>query len=340
VIEGRLEILTRPAFTAAGRALLGGLWETGQDGYEALWLGADRPASAAGDLFLLGWMRDGAARARLAIWKPVAGDCLFMLYARASDAGAGETAAFLGAAKAFCRERGIPSLTGPMQFSTWHPYRFITGMGEADFFPGEQRLPAEYHGDFLAAGFSDIAGFQSSWVPDVTDSLRISEAMGVPQRLAAVETKILSGRDLPAMLPEIHRLSLEIFRGNFAFSPIGLGDFLALAAGDKAGESVLIAGSIGGRTAGFAYGYAIGPYAVTAGVPERNTAVLKTLGVLPEHRGIGLGFGLSYLFHKHWLERGCESLIHAYMKTDNRSTGMSNHVAKPFRTYALMKAGV
>lgn len=357
---GRLEILARSAFTAAGRALLGGMWEDGQEANEALWLGEARPASAAGDLHLLGWSRDGVLRARVAIWKPLEGECLFMLYARSPDAGAEETGAFLRAAKAFCRERGIPSLTGPMQFSTWHPYRFISGiggMGGADFFPGEQKMPAAYHGDFLAAGFADIAGYQSSWVSDLSGSLRIAEAMGVRQKLASVATETLAGRDLPAMLPEIHRLSSEIFRGNFAYAPIGPADFLALAAGEggtgrkagtgagneagnEAGESVLIAATVAGKTAGFAYGYAIGPHTVTAGIPKRNAAVLKTLGVLPEHRGLGLGFGLAYLFHKHWLEHGCESLIHAYMKTDNRSSGMSDHVAKPFRTYALMKAGI
>jgi hypothetical protein len=343
VSDGRLEILSQPAFTEAGRALLGGLWEPGQEGYEALWLGGDRPASAAGDLHLMGWIRGGEARARLAAWKPASGESLFMLYARAADASAGETAAFLAAAKAHCKRHGIASLTGPMQFSTWHPYRFISRMGGADFFPGEQKWPEAYHADFLAAGFADIAGFQSSWVPDLRASLEVGEAMGLPQKLASFEVKTLAGRDLPAMLPEIHRMSSEIFRDNYAFSPIGLGDFLALAAGDKAdkgADSVLIAVSIGGKMAAFAYGYSIGPYSIAADQPVGKTAVLKTLGVLPEHRGLGLGYVLSYLFHKHWLERGHTSLIHAYMKTDNRSSGMSERTAQPFRTYALMQGAV
>jgi len=344
VNEGRFEILSRSAFTAAGRDLLGGLWERGQEEYEALWLGEARPASAAGDLHLMGWLRDGGARARLAAWKSASGNCLFMLYARAVDALPGEPAAFLRAVKMHCRERGIVSLVGPMQFSTWHPYRFISDMGEAEFFPGEQRLPQAYHADFIAAGFSDLAVFQSSWVADLNASLKAGDAMGIPGKLAGLEVKTLAGRELPALLPEIHRLSTEIFRDNFAYTPIGLPDFLALAAGAdenaKESESVLIAVSIGGKTAGFAYGYSIGGYAVAAGAPKRKTVVLKTLGVLPEHRGLGLGYGLTYLFHRHWQDQGYESVIHAYMKSDNRSREMSAQISRPFRTYALMKGVV
>jgi hypothetical protein len=68
--------------------------------------------------------------------------------------------------------------------------------------------------------------------------------------------------------------------------------------------------------------------------------VLKTLGVLPEYRGHRLGFGLAYLFHQYWLGQGHECIIHAYMKTDNHSMGMSGHVAEAFRSYALMRGAV
>ena len=53
-------------------------------------------------------------------------------------------------------------------------------------------------------------------------------------------------------------------------------------------------------------------------------------------RSLGLGYGLSYLTHRHWLEQGCESIIHAYMKTDNRSRSMSARFGVPLRDYVLL----
>jgi hypothetical protein len=73
-----------------------------------------------------------------------------------------------------------------------------------------------------------------------------------------------------------------------------------------------------------------------------ETAVLKTIGVHPDFRArglrsLGLGYGLSYLTHRHWLEKGCASILHAYMKTDNRSRSMSARFGAPLRDYVLLR---
>jgi hydroxymethylglutaryl-CoA reductase (NADPH) len=338
--KSRLELIGQADFTRAGKALLGSHWEDGQDAYETYWLGDASPQRAQGDLFLLGWMSEGAATARMAVWKPRTGDPMFMAYARAQGMAASETQDFLAAAKAFARERGIAELMGPMQFSTWHPYRFIRDMGAAPFYSGEQRVPSAYHGDFLAAGFSDIAEYQTTLVEDLAKSIGIGLAMGVDKGLAAVEIKTYEGSELPALLPELYRMSCEIFRGNFAYAELPYEDFLRLAAGDKPGKVALIMASAEGKPAGFAFSYDIGGYSPGPGREARPTSVLKTLGVAPALRSKGLGYALSYLTHKYWLERGHTQILHAYMKTDNHSRSMSSHFGESLRTYALLKGAV
>ncbi len=335
----RLEETDQPAFTAAGERLLGNLWDTSQAGYEARWLGPESPQRARGDLRLLVWTGGEGPEARMAIWLPSGGgESLFCLYARDAGLDAAVVAAFLAAVKAWCRGRGIAEITGPMQFSTWHPYRFISRMGDTDYFPGEQKLPENYHADFLAAGFADIGEYESTWVEDAASTMDTGVAKAIEARMRGLDLTVLAGRDLPALLPEIHRMSLEIFPGNFAYTPIALDEFLALAGDGKGADAVLVMARAGGRYAGFAYGYDIGSYRGRPDGPARKTASLKTVGVHPDFRRLGLGFGLAYRFHRYWLERGHEAILHAYMKTDNTSRDMSAKVvARSIRTYALMK---
>lgn len=356
-----LRLLSQPEFTRAGRDLLAGLWDDGQEAYEAYWLGPASPPRLRGDLLLYGWDDGAGLRARLAVYNPSAGDCLFLSYARAAVAPASETAAFLAAVKAHCKERGIGSLTGPMQFSTWHPYRFIKRMGGLPFFPGEQRLPEAYHGDFLAAGFADLAEYQSIHVRGYAKAWIIGMALGVKRGLRGMEIRTYASDDMPALLPELYRLSCDIFKDNFLYEHIAYEDFLKLSEGSKPHEAALIMLLEGGVPAAFAYSYAIGAYppaepgqcgsqaagktaagtwavkSVKAVEAGGATAVLKTLGVAPAFRGRGLGYSVSYLTHLHWKERGARNVIHAYMKSDNRSRAMSGHFGKSIRTYALMK---
>ncbi|MDB5105527.1 MAG: sortase and related acyltransferase [Fibrobacteres bacterium] len=336
-MEPRLGSLTQTEFTVAGRLLLAELWDAGQEKYESFWLGPAAPPRAKGELHLFGWITGSGIRARLAVYNPSAGDCLFMLYARAADAAPAEIAAFLLAVKADCKSRGMGSLTGPMQFSTWHPYRFISKMGRLPYFPGEQRIPTAYHGDFLAAGFSDLAEYQSIHVRGYVKAWLIGMALGVKRGLQGMEVKTFGSEDMLAMLPELYRLSCDIFKDNFLYEHIAYGDFLELSSVSASSEAVLIMLLRNGTPAAFAYSYGIGRYPTAS---SGRTAVLKTLGVAPAFRGRGLGYSVSYLTHLHWKERGARNVIHAYMKSDNRSRAMSGHFGKSIRSYVLMKGSL
>ncbi|MEO6097930.1 MAG: hypothetical protein ABIW76_20625 [Fibrobacteria bacterium] len=341
-MSASLRILSQPEFTRAGRDLLASLWDAGQETYEAYWLGPESPSHLRGDLLLYGWDDGTGLRGRIAVYQPNFGDCLFMSYARAADALACETSAFLTAVKAHCKDRGILSLTGPMQFSTWHPYRFIKRMGRLPFFPGEQRLPEAYHGDFLAAGFADLAEYHSLHVRGYAKAWIIGMALGVKRGLRGMEIRTYGADDMPAMLPEIYRLSCDIFKDNFLYEHIDCDEFLRLSSASKPREAALIMLLQRGVPAAFAYSYGIGDYPPAAPGPDGSgaggaTAVLKTLGVAPAFRGRGLGYSVSYLTHLHWKEHGTRNIIHAYMKSDNRSRAMSGRFGKSIRTYALMK---
>jgi hypothetical protein len=352
-----LDLLSQEEFTEAGRRLSGGFWDAEQAAYEALWLGPRSPRAGRGQLFLLGWRVGGEVRARLALWKPHDPEeapteaILFFLYARDPDAQADP--AFLAAAREFAAAKVPGPWIGPMAFSTWHPYRFISRMGEAVFFPGEQKMPEGWHRDFLAAGFVPVGTYQSVWVEDLAESIQVGLRLGVDRGLSSARIEALDAAGMKARLPELHGLAEVIFRDNFSFSSLDLREFALLAAGtgateksagkgmDKGSAPLLLLAHVDDRPAGFAFSYDIGPYQAHAGATPRPAAVLKTLGVHPDFRArglrsLGLGYGLSYLTHRHWLEQGCASIIHAYMKTDNRSRSMSARFGVPLRDYVLL----
>ena len=339
----RLQILSQPAFTRVGETLLGSMWEEGQENYESFWLDPESPQRSRGEIFLLGWMDADHPVARLALWKPSEGESLFFLYARDRFLPAEAVVEFLSEVKRFAREKGVNALSGPMAFSTWHPYRFISRMGDTDFFAGEQRMPEEDCADFIRSGFSSIAEYQTTLVEDLAESMRIGAAMGVEQGLGAINVEIFGKDRLPQILPELHRLSCEIFKDNFAYSHLDFQEFLASLGKSKTEEATLIIAYIQEKPAGFTFSYAIGSYDPGNGKPARETAVLKTLGVHPDYRGLKAGrnlklaYGLAYLTHNYWIEKGCGSILHAYMKTDNRSRFMAAHFGLPIRDYVLVR---
>ncbi len=157
--------------------------------------------------------------------------------------------------------------------------------------------------------------------------------------LGDLEIETVSGAGLTEVMPLLYRLSVEVFRDNYAYDPIDFENFLALYEDRRAatGDAVVIIARFEGWPAGLAFSYDIGPYAGFDGESAQRTAVLKTIGVHPDARRLGIGYGVSYLTHRYWLERGYRQIIHAYMKTDNASMSMSAHFGRAIREYALLR---
>jgi len=66
-----------------------------------------------------------------------------------------------------------------------------------------------------------------------------------------------------------------------------------------------------------------------------RTVILKTVAVLPERTGAGLGAVLIDRVQQISRELGYTRTIHALMHESNRSRNISRHTATPFRRYTL-----
>jgi GNAT superfamily N-acetyltransferase len=268
------------------------------------------------------------------------------------DAAAG----VLDAAVSWLRERGATAVRGPVNFDTWHSYRFITsGWESGPPFLLEPYNPPYYPQIWERFGFRCAAKYFSNLQPDlaaVTAQLRRHHEKAVK---AGVTFRPISLETFEADLRVLYEMSCAIFRENFGYRPIAFGEFADLYAGSKRLLDVrltTIATDKDGKAIGFAFGLPDHGAAVRAmrgdgGVfgklrflaaarQKADMALLKTIGVVPEARGTNVGFAVCYEHYRNALDAGYKAGVHALMIADNTSRRMSeNKGGKPWREYAV-----
>jgi hypothetical protein len=304
--------------------------------YEAQWMADPSPYDGRVDRLVFEDAQGVAAR--VAVLRPTdESEALFCFYGRRADLEEATRKDVFSSLRQWLDDQGIASVQGPIEFSTWHPYRFVCEQGESPWFPGEQPMPDYCFSDFLEGGFEECARFASTLVEKLVESIDVGLAMGVDKGLSTLSIDTVTGPDIVEMLPTIYELSTTIFQENYAYSPIEYDEFHALYARIAALDAAVIVAADDEGPVGMAFSYNIGPYGPFVGEEPVLTSVLKTIGVHPRARKQRIGFGVSYLTHKLWLERGFSRIIHAYMKTDNASRAMSAHFGRTLREYALVR---
>ena len=304
--------------------------------YEAQWMALDSPYS--GQVHRLVFEDEHGIAARIAVLQPADGsEALFCFYGRREDLGESVGDAFFSSLKQWLDFQGIDSLQGPIEFSTWHPYRFVCEQGPSPWFPGEQPMPDYCFSDFISGGFHQCARFASTLVEDIAHSIDNSLARAVDKATGAFSIDTLTGPDIVETLPRLYDLSIAIFAENYAYSAITYEEFYQHYTKITALDAVVIVAKDNQGPVGMAFSYNIGPYTAVVGEQTKLTSVLKSIGVHPRARNRHLGYGVSYLTHKLWLQRGYAQIIHAYMKSDNVSRAMSSQFGRTLREYALLR---
>ena len=259
------------------------------------------------------------------------------------------------AALAWLRDQGANTVVGPMDGDTWHRYRLSVGPFEEPPFLMEPYNPSYYPALFEACGFGLLEKYYS---------LRVDDADAAARALAPRLNRVLdAGYRLETLrkdrfekeLTRIHRLSRTLFRGNFLFSDIDQESFLQLYAGSKSlidDDLVLFAVAPDGRDAGFLFSLLDRQRAVKAMrgstsllaklrfflLKDRvDTLNLKSLGVLEEHRRIGLGAALMHCAYARARDRGLAHVNLCLIKQDNPSGRLDGGLGRQLRRYHLYR---
>lgn len=240
------------------------------------------------------------------------------------------------------RGQGVERILGPINGSTWGRYRLALppepGESAEPPFLSEPTNPADYPADFQAAGFRTAAEYESAIVDDLSDADPRRDELAERVRARGATIRPLDLARFDDELRAIHALSLTAFAENLFYSPIAFDEFRARYTPLRPlldPELVRMAEDADGRLLGFVFAF---PDLLTARDGRPTRVVLKTLAMAPAARGLGLGTFLTDEVRRLAAEKGCESVIHALMQTDNTSIRISRHSARVFRRYALYEA--
>ncbi len=222
------------------------------------------------------------------------------------------------------------TVLGPMNFDTWHSYRWRVSGFDQPTFAREPYNPPYYPALLEMLDFAPIAFYVTK---TVAEPAPLSAAW--EQYHARALAQGFTFRPLnPAALVEemflIYRLSLVMFQENLFFVGISESEFTALYASAGAAldpELLLFILDPAGEPAGFSFTF-----------PDprcRNTANLKTGGVMPAWRGTGLGATVAYEVYRRLVRKGFTRINHCLMREGNRFDQFDRGAAAVTRRYAL-----
>lgn len=290
------------------------------------------------EAMLLHSSRHGAVLARCSLWWSRAPlhethrVGLIGHYAALDDAAA---APLLQRACALLTERGCTMAVGPMDGNTWQSYRLLTERGTEPVFFLEPDNPDSWPQHFTLNGFTPLAQYYSALVTDLSlADPRLSE---IAERMNAlgVVLRPLRADDFVNEMARIYAVSEISFQRNFLYTPIPCDEFIAQYAVIRphVQPDLVLLAEHAARPVGFVFAL---PDLTQARRGENiNTAIIKTVAVLPEARFKGLGSLLVARSHIIAREAGFRRVIHALMHEDNRSRNISAHYARPLRRYTL-----
>jgi GNAT superfamily N-acetyltransferase len=237
-----------------------------------------------------------------------------------------------------CEQLAIHGCTlavGPMDGNTWQRYRLLTERGTEPMFFLEPDNPDDWPGHYRDQGFTALAQYYSALNTDL--DRQEPRMVDIAGRVAG------QGISLLPLVPErfedelraIHSLSLESFRDNLLYTPIGEVDFVAQYRGIQpyVRPELVILAKRQERLIGFLF--AIPDLLQARRGAAIDTIIIKTMAVHPDCGGIGLGSLLMARCHEMAHKLGYARAIHALMHEDNRSRKISCHTARPIRRYTL-----
>lgn len=285
--------------------------------------------------------RHGQALARASLWwrhvPAYPGERLGLIghYAAADDQAAAHLLAEL------CRRLAQEDCTlavGPLDGSTFRAYRFVTerapgGQERPPFFL-EPDQPDAWPRQFVAAGFEPLAHYFSAWGKLPQSDPRLSE-LEERMRAHGITARPVDLAHFADELRRLYPVVLRSFQHNFLYTPIGEAEFLAQyhpLASHILPELALLA-ERQGDLIGFLF--AIPDLAQARRGEGVDTVVIKTVGILPEYSGLGVGSWLVARCQQQARALGFRYVIHALMLEESRSRRISGRYAAPMRRYTL-----
>ncbi len=225
---------------------------------------------------------------------------------------------------------GCARVIGPIDGSTWKPYRLVSDAGHEDPFLLEPSNPHAWNHHFLESGFGVLASYHSALSVNPAPDPKMP-AVRIRLADSGVHTRAADPARLDAELEAIHELAQGSFSRNLLYTPLSKPDFLTMY---RPLLSRLPAGFTRiAEHAGQAVGFAFAAPDLLR--PQHDTLIIKTVGVRRGRVYAGLGRLLAEELHELARQAGMSRVIHALMHDDNVSAKTTAHQFVVMRRYAL-----
>jgi GNAT superfamily N-acetyltransferase len=250
------------------------------------------------------------------------------------------------------QNQGVTTIVGPLDGDTWHRYRFNVGPFEEPPFLMEPYNPPYYAGLWERAGFRPLENYYSKAADAAAAAAPLAKihqrALERGYRLRPIEMHRFEDE-----IGIIYRLSVAIFAKNFLYEEIALNDFLQLYEPARAlidPDFVCVAETPEGEPVGFVFSIVDYHEAVAAMRGQsgllaklkffrRKRAAkavnIKSLGVLPDYRHIGLAAALMCQSYQTALAKGFRRANLCLIREGNPSGRLDGDAGPVMRRYVL-----
>lgn len=248
---------------------------------------------------------------------------------------AADTAAVTAMLRAACDElavRGCSLAVGPVNGSIWRRYRAITWRGHLPTFFLEPDNPDSWPEHFAAAGFSPVATYHSAFDAQLRPSYPVTDPISAA---LAADGVTLRGIDLDDFDREL-RAFYSIVEASFGDSPLYTPTTEAAFVAQYRSLLPFVEPELAllairdGRPVGFVF-----TLPDVAHTEQPDTVIIKTMAVLPELRGRGLGVLLGGRCCEAAHRLGYRKAIHALMHDASTSRRISSTFGEVMRRYAV-----
>src|SRR3989344_58956 len=278
----------------------------------------------------IGGVEDGKMRAHVALIidkRLPAGEAFFGFLESPEDASV--FSSLWGGLVKEAHNKGVSILKGPVNGSIWHQYRCIKETDGSDFFKSELFCePYYYH--FLA---SNKPVTEVPYYSAFRDPFDIVLRMISEDTYNTLRDRGFSVKEAKSVGPEhlraVANISRTVFRSSWGYTELTEREFTDLYSSEKltAHLNALYLLYKGDEIIGFCG---------TLKEDDR-TLICKTICVLPQYRGLGLGNALAYKVHVDAKEQGFEKVMYALIREGNSIKNFPKDDAVIFRRYAAFE---
>ncbi len=254
-------------------------------------------------------------------------------------------------AVAWAKDEGAEEVVGPMNGDTWHDYRFNMGPFEEPLFLKEPYNREYYPALWKDAGFRLLQEYRSCRHDDLIAAREHNRPRYEELVAAGYTVEPMTESPFEEVVDRVYEMVRGIFDEAYLYTEISREAFGALYAGAEpilSGDLCFFIVDADGEDAGFCFAFpgyarallmakARGDHEKLLISPEQNVGNVKTVGVMPAHRGKGMAGAIAYLFLDAMVKKKMVAANHCLMMVGNYSNRVGAEYGREFRRYELYR---